>query len=88
MAAPDDAVTAAPHDAARPTRQGDGRSIERSSHAVASRAMPLVMIGGMSGMNFAHAPISGHRNGLAILMALQFAAGIGLVWLLHRGRTL
>jgi magnesium transporter len=51
---------------------------------VATLSIPFVMVSGMWGMNFARVPLSNHPHGFAIMMAIQIAMGVGLIWVLRR----
>ena len=47
-------------------------------------SIPFVVVSGMWGMNFDRVPLSHHPHGFAIMMAIQLAIGVLLVWLLRR----
>lgn len=51
---------------------------------VATMSVPFVVVSGMWGMNFAKLPLDDHRWGFEIMLALQLALGLGLLWLLRR----
>jgi magnesium transporter len=54
----------------------------------ATLSVPFVMVSGMWGMNFDNIPLAHHPHGFAIMMAIQFALGLGLVAVLRWRRLL
>ena len=54
----------------------------------ATLSVPFVMVSGMWGMNFDNIPLAHHPHGFAIMMAIQFALGVGLVAVLRWRRLL
>ena len=51
---------------------------------VATLSVPFVVVSGMWGMNFAKVPLADHAYGFVIMLFLQLALGIGLLWVLRR----
>ena len=51
---------------------------------VATMSVPFVVVSGMWGMNFDNLPLDSHPWGFEIMLVLQLALGIGLVWMLKR----
>jgi len=45
---------------------------------------PFVVVSGMWGMNFAHLPLERTPYGFEIMVVLQLALGMGLIWVLRR----
>lgn len=50
---------------------------------VATLSVPFVVVSGMWGMNFQRVPLSGHPWGFEIMVVVQLALGVGLIWLLR-----
>jgi magnesium transporter len=55
---------------------------------VATLSVPFVVVSGMWGMNFTRIPLSGYKWGFEIMLLLQLALGVGLIWGLRRLRWL
>ncbi len=53
---------------------------------VATMSVPFVVVSGMWGMNFSDVPLSQHQWGFEILLGVQVAAGLALLWYLRRRR--
>lgn len=51
---------------------------------VATLSVPFVVVSGMWGMNFAQVPLASHPYGFAIMLVVQVALGVGLLWVLRR----
>ncbi len=51
---------------------------------VATLSVPFVVVSGMWGMNFTRIPLSQNPIGFEILLVLQLAFGVGLLWFLRR----
>lgn len=56
----------------------------KSLSAVATISLPLVVIGGMFGMNFAHIPLSQHPLGFFWAVGMMFLLALGMVWFLRK----
>ncbi len=55
---------------------------------VATLSVPFVVVSGMWGMNFTRIPLSQNPIGFEIMLVVQLALGIGLLWFLRRGGML
>lgn len=55
---------------------------------VATLSVPFVVVSGMWGMNFARIPLAENPWGFEIMLGLQIALGVGLLWWLKRRGTL
>ena len=53
---------------------------------VATMSVPFVVVSGMWGMNFDKIPLAGNPWGFYIMLVLQLALGVGLLWMLRRMR--
>ena len=51
---------------------------------VATMSVPFVVVSGMWGMNFVRIPLAENAWGFEIMLLVQLALGIGLVWLLKK----
>lgn len=51
---------------------------------VATMSVPFVVVSGMWGMNFGKVPLADNPWGFEIMLVLQLALGVGLVWMLRR----
>lgn len=52
--------------------------------AVATIALPLVVIGGMFGMNFAHIPLANHPLGFFWAVGMMFLLALVMLWFLRK----
>lgn len=55
---------------------------------VATLSVPFVVVSGMWGMNFGRIPLAENPWGFEIMLAVQLALGVGLLWWLRRRGTL
>ena len=55
---------------------------------VATLSVPFVVVSGMWGMNFNRIPLAENPWGFEIMLGLQIALGVGLLWWLRRRGTL
>ena len=53
---------------------------------VATMSVPFVVVSGMWGMNFGKIPLASHPWGFEIMLVVQLAIGVAMVWLLRRKR--
>jgi magnesium transporter len=51
---------------------------------VATMSVPFVVVSGMWGMNFEEIPLASNPWGFEIMLVVQLALGIGLLWMLRR----
>jgi magnesium transporter len=51
---------------------------------VATLSVPFVVVSGMWGMNFDRIPLASRHWGFEIMLVLQLALGIGLLWWIRR----
>ena len=63
-------------------------TITKGLTVIATLSVPFVVVSGMWGMNFARIPLSQSRYGFEIMMGVQLALGLGLIWWLKRRGTL
>lgn len=63
-------------------------TVTKGLSVIATLSVPFVMVSGMWGMNFDRIPLARHPHGFALMVALQLAAGAGLVALLKWRRWL
>jgi magnesium transporter len=55
---------------------------------VATIALPLIVIGGIYGMNFHHLPLTDHPLGFFWALGIMAAVSVTIVWWLKRNRWL
>ena len=53
---------------------------------VATMSVPFVVVSGMWGMNFGKIPLASHPWGFEIMLFVQLALGLGLLWMLRKMR--
>jgi magnesium transporter len=53
---------------------------------VATMSVPFVVVSGMWGMNFEKIPLQSYPWGFEVMLVLQLALGLGLLWMLRRMR--
>ena len=53
---------------------------------VATMSVPFVVVSGMWGMNFDKIPLKSYPWGFEVMLVLQLALGLGLLWMLRRMR--
>lgn len=60
-------------------------AVSKGLATVGALSVPFVVIAGVYGMNFEHIPLSSHRWGFEIMVAIQVAVGVSLMlWLRRR----
>jgi magnesium transporter len=57
--------------------------VTKGLSVVATMSIPFVVISGMWGMNFGSIPLSHHPHGFMIMLVVQLALGVGLLFLLR-----